>query len=108
MLPPNPARACRRGARGFSVFSGKIEGCLPPPLPNTTRFPANGGTDTTSFRWYRRFMQARRRVLIVDDEPAIARLLSAAFECAGYEVRVATSGPEAIAICLEVGSFDAV
>lgn len=39
-----------------------------------------------------------RRILIVDDEPAITKLLDAAFTRAGYEVRVAATGPEAVAL----------
>ena len=47
------------------------------------------------------------RILIVDDETAILRLLAAAFSMAGYEVTTATSGEQALAIC-ETSSFDAV
>jgi CheY-like chemotaxis protein len=47
------------------------------------------------------------RILIVDDEPAICALLSAAFGMAGYEVRTAPDGPEAMALC-ETEPFDAV
>jgi len=43
----------------------------------------------------------------VDDEPAIARLLSAVFRRAGYVVRVASSGFEAMQVC-ECESFDAL
>jgi CheY-like chemotaxis protein len=48
-----------------------------------------------------------RRILIVDDEPAIARLLSSVFRRAGYVVRVASSGFEAMQVC-ECESFDAL
>jgi DNA-binding NtrC family response regulator len=43
--------------------------------------------------------QAGRRLLIVDDEQGIRKLLSMAFTLAGYQVRVAESGIEAAAIC---------
>jgi len=43
--------------------------------------------------------QSGRRVLIVDDEQGIRKLLSMAFTRAGYQVRVAASGTEAAAIC---------
>jgi CheY-like chemotaxis protein len=39
-----------------------------------------------------------RRILIVDDEPAIAKLLAIAFRGAGYDVRVAADGAEAVNI----------
>jgi two-component system response regulator PrrA len=51
--------------------------------------------------------KSERRILIVDDEAAITRLLSAAFTCAGYEVRTASDGIEAKTIC-ESESFSAV
>ncbi len=47
------------------------------------------------------------RILIVDDESSIRTLLSAAFGMAGYEVRTAPDGPEAMALC-ETERFDAV
>jgi DNA-binding NtrC family response regulator len=47
------------------------------------------------------------RILIVDDEPSIRTLLSAAFGMAGYEVRTAPDGPEAMALC-KAERFDAV
>jgi DNA-binding NtrC family response regulator len=40
-----------------------------------------------------------RRILIVDDERTIRALLTAAFTNAGYEVRSAASGAEAMKIC---------
>lgn len=46
-----------------------------------------------------------RRILIVDDEPAIRKLLALVFTRAGYEVRVAAHGGEAIGIC-DAESFD--
>jgi DNA-binding NtrC family response regulator len=39
------------------------------------------------------------RILIVDDEGGIRSLLSAVFTLAGFEVRTAASGAEAIEIC---------
>lgn len=45
------------------------------------------------------------RILIVDDEPGIRKLLSTCFRRAGYEVQVASNGPEAIHIC-ESEAFD--
>jgi DNA-binding NtrC family response regulator len=47
------------------------------------------------------------RILIVDDEASIRSLLATAFERAGYDVRTAPDGPEAVALCSEE-SFDAV
>jgi DNA-binding NtrC family response regulator len=47
------------------------------------------------------------RVLIVDDEPGIRKLLSVAFTKAGYEVRAAENGHEAIRYCT-AEHFDAV
>ena len=47
------------------------------------------------------------RILIVDDEAAIRSLLATAFERAGYDVRTAPDGPEAVALC-DAESFDAV
>ena len=40
---------------------------------------------------------ARAKVLVVDDEPTIAEVLSRYLERAGYETRVASSGEEALA-----------
>jgi len=39
------------------------------------------------------------RILIVDDEKAIRSLLDRAFTKAGYEVRTAEGGPEALDLC---------
>ena len=47
------------------------------------------------------------RILIVDDEASIRALLTTAFGVAGYEVRTAPDGPEAMALC-ETERFDAV
>lgn len=47
------------------------------------------------------------RILIVDDERAILALLSAAFQSAGYEVRTATDGNEALGLCA-LEAFDVV
>jgi len=41
---------------------------------------------------------AKRRVLIVDDEPNIVTALEFLLERRGYEVRVATNGEEAVAL----------
>jgi DNA-binding NtrC family response regulator len=48
-----------------------------------------------------------RRILIVDDEPAIGALLRAAFERAGYTVQVAGTAAEARQACA-LKQFDAV
>jgi CheY-like chemotaxis protein len=47
------------------------------------------------------------RILIVDDEVAILKLLSHSFRRAGYDVTSATSGEQALAIC-ETNTFDAI
>lgn len=47
------------------------------------------------------------RILIVDDEGSIRNLLSATFEMAGFEVRTAPDGPEAMELCA-AEPFDAV
>jgi two-component system cell cycle response regulator CpdR len=47
------------------------------------------------------------RILIVDDEPQIAAFLSLTFESAGYAVKTASNGREAIAIC-SAEPFDVV
>jgi len=44
-------------------------------------------------------MKSMPRILIVDDEKAIRSLLDRAFTKAGYEVRTAADGPEAIELC---------
>ena len=48
-----------------------------------------------------------RRILIVDDEQGIRKLLETVFSRAGYDVRVAADAAEAIALCESEG-FDAV
>jgi DNA-binding NtrC family response regulator len=45
------------------------------------------------------------RILIVDDEPGIRKILAVTFQREGYDVRVASDGPEAMAIC-ESETFD--
>jgi DNA-binding NtrC family response regulator len=47
------------------------------------------------------------RILIVDDEAAIRTLLSVVFQGAGYEVRSAAAGHEAVTL-LDTEAFDAV
>jgi CheY-like chemotaxis protein len=47
------------------------------------------------------------RILIVDDEDAIRTLLTTVFEKAGYEVRTAPDGPEAMQLCA-AEPFDAL
>ncbi len=42
-----------------------------------------------------------KTVLVVDDEPSVLRLTRTILERAGYVVLTATSGREALAICLE-------
>ncbi|MEM7232885.1 MAG: response regulator, partial [Planctomycetota bacterium] len=50
-----------------------------------------------------------RRVLVVDDEPAVLRVALASLERHGYEVLDATDGDEAIQLCeRELNSLDAV
>jgi DNA-binding NtrC family response regulator len=46
-----------------------------------------------------------RKILIVDDEPAVAALLQKAFLASGYEVRVAANGAQAMEAC-EAETFD--
>jgi len=46
-----------------------------------------------------------RRILVVDDEEGIRKLLATAFQCAGYDVRVAANAQQAMAIC-DSESFD--
>ena len=45
------------------------------------------------------------RILILDDEPSIRKMLASVFSLAGYDVRVAANGLEAMTIC-ESESFD--
>jgi DNA-binding NtrC family response regulator len=52
-------------------------------------------------------MAATPRILIVDDEPQIVEFLSLTFEQAGYTVRTASNGLDAIALCSEE-PFDVV
>jgi DNA-binding NtrC family response regulator len=52
-------------------------------------------------------MDRRRRILIVDDEQGIRKLLVIAFTRAGFDVRAAASGLEAAALC-NTESFDAL
>jgi CheY-like chemotaxis protein len=47
------------------------------------------------------------RILVVDDEPQIRELLTLTFEDAGYAVRTAGSGRDALVLCAEE-SFDLV
>jgi DNA-binding NtrC family response regulator len=49
----------------------------------------------------------QRRILIVDDEAGIRKLLATAFSRAAYEVRVAADATEAMALC-ECGSYDVI
>ena len=46
------------------------------------------------------------RILIVDDERDIRSLLAVAFTRAGYEVRTAADGAQAIALCAASEPFD--
>jgi CheY-like chemotaxis protein len=48
------------------------------------------------------------RVLIVDDEESICRFAERVLRFAGYETRVAASGPEALRIAEDQGPFDLV
>jgi two-component system KDP operon response regulator KdpE len=41
--------------------------------------------------------RVRRRILVVDDEPAVLRAIGVALESQGYEVQAATSGEQAVA-----------
>ena len=43
-----------------------------------------------------RLPEAKKRVLIVDDEPKIGRILALKLRLSHYEPIVATSGPEAL------------
>ena len=40
-----------------------------------------------------------RRILLVDDEPLVLKLLANAFRDAGYEVKAASNASDAIALC---------
>jgi DNA-binding NtrC family response regulator len=51
--------------------------------------------------------QNSRRILIVDDEQGIRKLLALVFSGAGYDVCTAADGTEAMRIC-ESGRFDAL
>jgi DNA-binding NtrC family response regulator len=51
--------------------------------------------------------QNSRRILIVDDEQGIRKLLAMVFTRAGYEVCTAADGAEAMGFC-ESGEFDAL
>ena len=46
---------------------------------------------------------AGARILVVDDEPNIAELLSAALSFEGYQVGVAATGAEALERCAPFG-----
>jgi len=46
------------------------------------------------------------RVLVVDDEESIRRFMAAALVGAGYDVALATDGPEALEIAQRQGPFD--
>src|SRR5438876_3345027 len=52
-------------------------------------------------------MKHKKRLLIVDDEPNIRKILQAAFERAGYVVETAASGDDAVAL-LTADAFDLV
>lgn len=52
-------------------------------------------------------MSIAPRILIVDDEPQITSFLAFTFEDAGYTVRTAPTGRDAIALC-SAESFDVV
>ena len=52
-------------------------------------------------------MTATSKILIVDDEPQIRGFLSLTFEQAGYLVKTAASGRDAIALCTDE-AFDLV
>jgi two-component system, OmpR family, KDP operon response regulator KdpE len=43
-------------------------------------------------------MKENRRILVVDDEPQILRVLSRSLASVGYEIRVASDGDEALAV----------
>ncbi len=49
----------------------------------------------------------RRRILVVDDEPAVCNAIKMMLEFDGHEVQTAGSGNEALSL-LEQGKFDAV
>jgi two-component system, cell cycle response regulator CpdR len=53
------------------------------------------------------YSMERRRILIVDDEPWIRKLLTTVFTKAGYDVRAAEGGSEAMAMCI-AEHFDAI
>src|SRR5262245_24420241 len=43
-------------------------------------------------------MKGNQRILVVDDEPQILRVLSRSLASEGYEIRVASDGDEALAV----------
>lgn len=49
----------------------------------------------------------RRRILVVDDEPHIRRILSTVLEAEGFDVRLTTDGTKGLA-AVTSGSFDLV
>ncbi len=66
----------------------------------TATYPEDAGTEEALLRLVEGHLQQggepRMRVLVVDDEPKIRRLIKDALEQRAYEVLVAASGPEAL------------
>lgn len=52
--------------------------------------------------------QAQRRILVVDDEPELRRLIAMSLEKFGYSVSIAESGEEALHILAESDEYDLV
>ncbi len=69
-------------ARDFAQQA--LNGQVPPPLPDTSLFarPVDGA--------------GPRTLLVVDDDPAVRRIVAAALQQAGYQVLTAADGPTAL------------
>jgi CheY-like chemotaxis protein len=52
----------------------------------------------TKFISREKAMKGNQRILVVDDEPQILRVLSRSLASEGYEIRVASDGDEALSV----------
>jgi len=64
--------------------------------------PSSQSLDEADFAWHSAGMAERARVLVVDDDPDMVRLLKYALCKDGYQVATATSGQEALRRALEL------